>query len=184
MSKKKISSVTRLTVSAMTTALGVLFMFGASLLPAGKLGLLFLASLVIWIPLNERGGVLSAILCYLATAGVTFLIVPNKLYAGVYLIFFGLYGFLKLGLDSLIPDRIIAFIVRLIVVNGIAVLVVLIGGMILGQSVFAMIPENYDYPLYIAIPALELAFAAYELLYTFCISMFDSHLRDKIIPRK
>ena len=178
---KKISPVTRLTVSAMTTALGVLFTFAASVIPAGRLGFLFLASLVIWIPLNERGGVFSAILCYLATAGVTFLIVSNKLYDGAYLIFFGIYGFIKLGVDMLIPDRILAFIVKLILMNGLAVLAVWLGGLILEQNVFSLLPE---YPLYIAIPLLEIAFAAYELLYSFCIKMFDDHLRDIIIPRR
>ena len=63
----------------MATALGVLFMYAASLTPVGRLPFCFLASLVIWIPLNERGGLLPALLCWLATAGVTFLIVSNKL---------------------------------------------------------------------------------------------------------
>jgi hypothetical protein len=165
----------------MATALGVLFMFAASVLPTGRLAFLFLASVVIWIPLNERGGFITAFLCYLATAGVTFLLVSNKMYAGAYLIFFGLYGFMKLGVDMLIPDRIIAFVVKLILMNGLVALALWLATLILQQNVFSLIPE---YPLYIAIPVLELAFIAYELLYSFVIKVFDDKLRDVLIPRR
>lgn len=165
----------------MATALGVLFMYAASLTPVGRLPFCFLASLVIWIPLNERGGFLPALLCWLATAGVTFLIVSNKLYACAYLLFFGAYGFLKLGTDILIPDRFIAFIIKLIIMNSLTVLALWISSLVLQQNVFYMIPE---YPLYIMIPVLEIAFIAYELLYTLCIRAFDEHLRSVIIPRR
>ncbi len=178
---KRLSPTARLTSAAMTTALGVLFMFAASLVPTGRLALLFLASVVIWIPLNERGGVGMALLCYLATAGVTFLIVSNKLYVCAYLVFFGLYGFMKLGVDVVIPDRIIAFIVKLILMNGLTALGLFFASLILGQNVFSVLPE---YPLYIAIPALELAFIAYELLYSLVIKVFDDRLRDVLIPRR
>ncbi len=178
---KKISATTRLTVAAMTTALGVLFMFAASMIPAGRIGFMFLASLVIWIPLNERGGLVPALLCYLATAGVTFLIVPNKLFFGAYVLFLGAYGFIKLGADVLVRDRVIAFVVKLIIMNGLAALALFLASRFLGQNALSMLPE---YPLYFVIPALELAFAAYELLYSFCIKVFDEKLRDLLIPRR
>ena len=178
---KKLTPATRLTVAAMTTALGVLFMYAASALPFGRIGFCFLASLVIWIPLNERGGLIPALLCYLATAAVIFFIVPNKLYLGAYLLFFGLYGFLKLGVDMLIPDRIIAFVVKMILMNGLCVLALYLASLFLGQNVLSLLPE---YPLYITIPVLELAFAAYEVVYSLCIKLFDSRLRDIITPRR
>lgn len=75
---KKLSPTTRLTIGAMTTALGVLFMYASSIVPSGKLVLLFLASLVVWIPLNERGGIAAAAVCFLATALLSLLLIPNK----------------------------------------------------------------------------------------------------------
>ena len=179
--RKKISATARLTSCAMTAALGVLFMFAASMLPAGRLGFCFLASLVIWIPLNERGGLVPALLCYAATAAITFLIVPNKLFFGAYVIFIGLYGFMKLGVDMLFADRVIAFVVKLIIMNGLAALALFLASKLLGQNALSMIPE---YPLYLVIPALEIAFALYELLYSFCIKVFDEKLREIIIPRR
>ncbi len=181
MKMKKLSATARLTLGAMAAALGVLFMYAASILPSGKLVLLFLASVVIWIPLNERGGIPYAVACYLATALLTLLLVPNKLYALAYALFFGLYGFIKLGVDGAVRDRFIAFVLKMLIMNLLAAAFIWLGGLIMKQDLFSMLPE---YPLYIVIPVLEAAFVAFELLYTFAISFFDGRLRDRITPKR
>lgn len=178
---KKLSSVGRLTLGAMATALGALFMYIAYIIPSGKLLFCFLASVALWIPLNERGGVGYAIVCYIATALVSFLLIPNKLYPLAYALFFGLYGFIKLGVDSLVKDRIVAFILKLLLMNALAALIIWLGGLILKQDPFSLLPE---YPLYAVIIAIELAFVLYEIVFTFCISFFDERLRDTIISRR
>lgn len=178
---KKLSAAARLTSAAMTTALGVLFMFAAYMVPVGRLGFGFLASLVIWIPLGERGGFMPALLCFIATAAVTFLIIPNKFFFGAYVLFLGLYGFIKLGVDRLFSDIVIAFIVKLIIMNGLAALALFAASRVLGQNALSMVPE---YPLYLMIPALEAAFIVYELLYSLMIKLFDDKLRETLIPRR
>lgn len=178
---KKLSPTTRLTIGAMTTALGVLFMYAASIVPSGKLALLFLSSVVIWIPLNERGGIVTAAVCYLATAILSLLLIPNKLYPLAYALFFGLYGFIKLGVDSAVQDRFIAFILKLIIMNILAAALIWLGGLIIKQDVFSLLP---DYPLYIVIIAIEAAFILFELVYTFCISIIDTRLRGILISKK
>ncbi|MBR5947884.1 MAG: hypothetical protein IKZ82_04425 [Clostridia bacterium] len=178
---KKLSPTTRLTVGAMTTALGVLFTYAASIVPSGKLVLLFLASVVIWIPLNERGGIVSAIICYLATALLSFLLIPNKLYPLAYALFFGLYGFIKLGVDGAVHDRFIAFALKLILMNALAAAVIWLGSLIIKQDVFSLLP---DYPLYAVMIAMEVALILFELAYTFCIGIIDSRLRSILISRK
>ena len=178
---RKLSPTTRLTVGAMSTALGVLFLYAASIVPSGKLVLLFLASAVIWIPLNERGGIVSAALCYIATALLSLLLIPNKLYPLVYALFFGPYGFIKLGVDSSVHDRFIAFVLKLIIMNMLAAAVIWLGGLIIKQDLFSLLP---DYPLYAVMIALEAAFILFELAYTFCISIIDSRLRSFLVSRK
>ena len=178
---KKLSPTTRLTITAMAAALGVLFMYASSIIPSGKLALLFLASVVLWIPLNERGGVPFAFLCYIATGLLSLLLIPNKLYPLAYALFFGIYGFIKLGVDNLVHDRIIAFVLKLLIMNALAAVLIWLGGLIVKQDVFSLLPE---FPLYAIIIAMELAFIVYELVYTFCIGFFDARLRDLIIPRK
>lgn len=178
---KKLSQTTRLTIGAMTTALGVLFMYASSIVPSGKLVLLFLASLVIWIPLNERGGIAAAAVCYLATALLSLLLISNKLYPLAYALFFGLYGFIKLGVDCAVHDRFIAFILKLILMNALAAALIWLGGLIIKQDVLSLLP---DYPLYAVMIALEAAFILFELAYTFCISIIDTRLRSFLVSRK
>ncbi|MBR5087956.1 MAG: ATP-dependent Clp protease ATP-binding subunit, partial [Ruminiclostridium sp.] len=57
-----------------------------------------------------------------------------KLYFALYAGFFGLYGFIKLGVDTVIGDRIIAFIIKLIIMNAIAAAGVYFGSKIIGQN--------------------------------------------------
>ena len=69
----------------------------------------------------------------------------------------------------------------ILLMNGLCVLALYLASLFLGQNVLSLLPE---YPLYITIPVLELAFAAYEVIYSLCIKLFDSRLRDIITPRR
>ena len=104
---KKISATTKLTLSAMSTALSVVFLYAASVIPTAKLALCFLTSLMPWIPLRERGGFVYALLSYAATGAICFFLIPNKLYFAAYILFFGCYGMIKLGIDSVIRDKLL-----------------------------------------------------------------------------
>ena len=165
----------------MTTALGVLFMYAASVFPTGRIALMLLASLVIWIPLNERGGLPVALICYLATAILTLILIPNKLYPLGYVLFIGLYGFVKLGVDSFVHDRMTAFALKLIVMNLLGAAIIWLGGLILKQSVFSLMP---DYKLAVIVIVIEAAFVVYEIAYSLCIRVFDERLRDVIIHKR
>ena len=56
----------------MSTALSVVFLYAASVIPTAKLALCFLTSLMPWIPLRERGGFVYALLSYAATGAICF----------------------------------------------------------------------------------------------------------------
>ncbi|MBR4435361.1 MAG: hypothetical protein IKS90_04610 [Clostridia bacterium] len=178
---KKLTSTTKLTIGAMTTALGVLFMYAASVFPTGRIALIFLASLVIWIPINERGGLPVALVCYLATAVLTLILIPNKLYPLGYALFIGLYGFVKLGVDNFVRDRIMAFALKLIIMNLLGAAIIWLGGLILKQSVFSLMP---DYKLAVVVIVIEAVFIVYEIVYSLCVRVFDERLRDVIIPKR
>lgn len=178
---KKLSATTKLTLSAMSTALSIVFLYAASVIPTAKLALCFLTSLMPWIPLRERGGFIYALLCYAATGAICFFLIPNKLYFAAYVLFFGCYGMIKLSVDSLIRDKLIAFAVKLILCNGLAALVIFGAGKIFGLDIAAQLPE---FPLYIVIPAIEIFFIAYELIFTLCVRAFDERLRNVIVTRR
>ena len=167
--------------SAMSTALSVVFLYAASVIPTAKLALCFLTSLMPWIPLRERGGFVYALLSYAATGAICFFLIPNKLYFAAYILFFGCYGMIKLGIDSVIRDKLVAFAAKLILCNGLAALVIFGAGKLFSLDIIAQLP---NYPLYIIIPAIEIFFIAYELVFTLCVRVFDDRLRNVIITRR
>ena len=162
----------------MSTALSVVFLYAASVIPTAKLALCFLTSLMPWIPLRERGGFVYALLSYAATGAICFFLIPNKLYFAAYILFFGCYGMIKLGIDSVIRDKLVAFAAKLILCNGLAALVIFGAGKLFSLDIIAQLP---NYPLYIIIPAIEIFFIAYELVFTLCVRVFDDRLRNVII---
>ena len=77
----------------MSTALSVVFLYAASVIPTAKLALCFLTSLMPWIPLRERGGFVYALMSYAATGAICFFLIPNKLYFAAYILFFGSFAY-------------------------------------------------------------------------------------------
>lgn len=110
-----------------------------------------------------------------------FFLIPNKLYFAAYILFFGCYGMIKLGIDSVIRDKLVAFAAKLILCNGLAALVIFGAGKLFSLDIIAQLP---NYPLYIIIPAIEIFFIAYELVFTLCVRVFDDRLRNVIITRR
>ena len=176
---KRTSPAARITVGAMSAAIGVLFMFAASAVPAGKLALLFLASLVIWIPLNSEKGLLHAFLVYIATGAITFLIVPDKKFFIIYALFFGIFGMGKYIIEKFIKDKFLVFFVKLIVCNVFAGAYILLTAKLFEIDIITLLPAL---PLYVLIPLMEIAFVAYDLVYTMCAKFFDDKLRKYITP--
>lgn len=178
---KRTSATIKLTLAAMSTSIGVLCLYAASVLSTMRLALLFLSSLVIWIPLNERKGFLYGLLCYIATGMLSFFIVPDKLYPMAYLAFFGLFGFLKLGLDTLISDKFAALVLRIIVCNILVGAIIFLLGHFFEIDIFTMLPEL---PIWLIVAVIEILLVAYELIFTMCIHAFDRNLRKHIIGKR
>ncbi len=179
---RTVSPAVKLALSAMSTALGVLALYVASLLGTSRLALMFAASLMIWIPLKEKTGLLYGFLTYLATAALTYLLVPDKLYVGAYIFFFGLYGFIQLGFDSLTKLRAVSFLLKFLCCNLIAGLALGIGSLFFDLDIaLASMPGSF--PLWAIIAICEAAFIAYVLLYAFCTRVFDKELRKLIVKR-
>lgn len=176
---KKTSPAARITVGAMSAAIGVLCMFAASAAPAGKLALLFLASFALWIPLNSEKGLLYAFLVYIVTGAVTFFIVSDKKFFIIYALFFGLFGMGKYIIEKSVKDKFLAFFIKLIVCNLFAGAYIGLTSKILEIDLITLLPAL---PVYVIIPAAEIAFIAYDFIYTLCAEFFDDKLRKFITP--
>lgn len=178
---KKLSAANLLSLAAMSTALGVVALYASSVLPSLKAACLFVAGLVVWIPLNEERGLFYALLTYAATAAVAFLIVPSKAIFGLYLVYFGCYGIIKYAIDRRIHDRILSMIFKLIISNAIVASAIFIVITLFDFDIIAMLPYI---PEWIMICILEILFIAYDFIYGFFTRFFDSNIRNHIIKRR
>lgn len=178
---KKLSAANLLSLAAMSTALGVMALYASSVLPTLKAACLFIAGLVVWIPLNEERGLVYALLTYAATALITFFIIPSKIISGLYLFYFGCYGIIKFYIERRVHDRILAMIFKLIVSNVLIAASVFIAARLFDIDVITMLPY---FPEWLIICALEAFFILYDLVYGFFTRFFDSNLRSHIIKRR
>lgn len=181
---RTISPSLRLALAAMSTALGVLAIYISSILGTSRIALLFISSLMIWIPIKERGGLLYGFLTYIATSVLSYLLIPDKLYAGIYVSFFGLYGFIQLGAEKLTKKKVFSFLLKFLCCNLLIGIAFELGCLYFDLDItIAALLSSLKLPLYALIIILEAAIIAFIFLYLFCTGVFDRELRKLIIKR-
>ncbi|MDD7489214.1 MAG: hypothetical protein PUK25_05995 [Clostridiales bacterium] len=178
---RSVSNTTKLALAAMSTALSVLFLYAASILNTSRLALLFLTSLLLWIPLNEKKGFFYAFLSYAATALLSFLIIPDKSFCAAYASVFGAYCFIKFVCDK-IPSKLFAFLIKLIGCNLLAGILLLVAVFLMNMDIIALI-DSYAVEYWVVVLIAEAAFSAFILLYDFLARVFDKELRRKLVNR-
>ena len=93
-------SVRSLTRSALSAAAGVVILYLGSVLPGARLAVLCLSTLsVVFIATSCR--VFWAWGCYAVTAAAALLLLPEKMLAVIYTVFFGYYPILKFKLERI-----------------------------------------------------------------------------------
>ena len=104
-----------ITLSALFSAIAVLILYFASIWPTGQLGLVAAASLLTAAAVIETG-LLSGAYVYIVSSVLGMLLVPNRVAALLFVLFFGFYPILK----SLIERRgglVIQWVLKLLVFN-------------------------------------------------------------------
>jgi len=97
------------------TALSVIAMYGASVIPTGQLGVLAAASLF-GVAAVVEGGIPAGAAVYGGSSLLGFLLVPNKNAVLLYLLFFGYYPILKAWAEKR-KSRMAEWLIKLAVVN-------------------------------------------------------------------
>ena len=90
---RRLSGAKLISLGAMCTALGVLCLYAAAVLPTGRVALYFLASLFVYVPAAESA-YLGAVGVYLATGVLSLLILPSRAAAVPYIVLLGHFGIL------------------------------------------------------------------------------------------
>lgn len=84
----------RIAITAMLTALSLVFLYASVLLPTGQMGVVAVAGLLPAAAVVSCG-LVSGVLCWVATGLLGLLMLPGKGNALLYVIFFGLYPLVK-----------------------------------------------------------------------------------------
>jgi len=161
----------KITITAVFTALSVVFMYIASLLPSGQLGFLAAAAMF---------GVAAAIECGLGSSAAVYigasllglLIIPVKSVALIYILFFGYYPVLK-ALAEKAKSRIVEWLIKLAVMNS-----------ALAIMFFAVSEIVFD--ISFIGNSIVLAFVIFNVvfvIYDICVTYFTGFYIDKISSR-
>ena len=149
----------RLTFSASMTALGVILLLLGSMLPGMRVACAAVAGVAASLVVI-RCGLLYALLRVVATAVLSFLLVPAKELALLYAVFFGPYALVKNLIERLhrLP---LEWILKLVYCGTVAAMLFR-----LSEQVLAMVPEMLAAHFWLYLPAVLLIFAAYDIVFS------------------
>lgn len=175
----KISLSKQIALGGMVAAITVLCLYAAAMLPVGRLLPLYLASLAI-VVLSGEGAYIPALICFLASAAIAFLILPDKQPAILYALFFGHYGIIRPVIQGRVRGRVIRALLKLLYCDfflavGLYVGVYLIAGFSLTLPAWL--------PIWGAVLLAQPALLLYDMLYGAGTLLYQSHLRHALLPR-
>ncbi len=161
-----------ITFCAMLAALSVVLLLIASFLPSGQLGMAAIAGLLPAAAVISAGGRKSALICYVVTALLGFLLLPTKAAVLLYTVLFGHYAVVKSLLEQ-IKNTVLMWVCKLIVCN--ALFTVLICGF--SALFLGSLPERLQH-----IPLLYLGGSIAFVIYDLVFSMLIRYYRQRIGP--
>ncbi|MBR5236059.1 MAG: hypothetical protein IKW06_01620 [Clostridia bacterium] len=165
----------RITFSAVSLALTVICLYGASTLPTGRVAALALASLFCALCVNQYG-VRYGVALYVGASILSLLLVPKRLLVVIYILFAGYYPIVKLyieGLNKLWAE----WLVKVLYFNVILfVLYMVFKTFFLPHlsSTVVMLALHY---LGLIIVALEFLFVLYDWMLSYMIGYYNQMIR-------
>ena len=173
----------KLTVSALLSAMGVALLFVGSVIETLDLSAAALASFFCIFAVIELGNKFSWLI-FTVTGILSVVLMPYSMGGWYYLLFFGYYPILKEKFERL--PKIIAWIVKIIVLNASVILSLVVASFIFYggnlNTAFMMTFGSDGYGLYAAIgiyALVNLVFVIYDLALTRLISLYLFKLRQK-----
>ncbi len=161
----------KITLSGILLGFTVICVFLASVLPTSRLSLYAVSSLFTSIIIIEFG--LKAGWTFYAASAVLSAILIPRLEVLPYIVFFGVYGLLKLYFERL-QSRVLEYILKLVFFN----ICLLLGFIFLKE--FIMVGIKLAAPVYIVAALMEIVFLVYDYVYTLFIRFYSSTLKPKL----
>ncbi|MDO4174301.1 MAG: hypothetical protein Q4D42_06010 [Eubacteriales bacterium] len=158
-----------MTFGAIMAALGVVLLLLGSIIPGMRLSCVAIAS-VLAAMVFVRCGFGYALLCVIATALLSFLLVPAKEVGLLYAVFFGPYALIKNGIERL-HNLPLEWVVKLAYCGVTAVLLFWFS-----DQVLAMVPELLAAHLWLYLPVILILFAVYDIVFSKLIAYLSHYL--------
>lgn len=162
----------KISLGAIITVISVILMYATTVLPTAKIFLLSLSSFLIAILIIESGKS-TAMLSFISTSIIGFVLLPNKLLLIPFVSFLGYYPIAKLYIER-INNLLVEWILKLILFNISAYL-----NYILFTSVFA---KDLEIPFAIGFVALglQIVFIVYDYMFSMFIHYYNTKLRKYV----
>ncbi len=161
----------KISLGGILLAFTVISVFLASVLPTSKLSLYAISSLFISVIIIEFGAK-SGWVFYLASSILSAILVP-RLEVIPFIVFFGIYGLLKLYIERL-NSRVLEYVLKIVYFN-----ICLILGLLFVKEII-LDGINLSAPIYIIAALLEVVFIIYDYVYTLFIRFYGSSLKPKL----
>ncbi|MGI6161567.1 MAG: hypothetical protein ACOYJD_06000 [Christensenellales bacterium] len=156
-------------LAAMFSSLGLLFLYAATIVPTGRIGLYAIAAFFVAGLANE-GEVGLAWMQYIVVSTLGMLLVPDWTRVLPYVIFFGHYAIFKYYIESRFRSSLIGWLLKFLVFNGFMAIVMLVA-----QAV--LFPKGMPLPLWAVIAIAQPAFLIYDIAFTGVIRLYEDNIR-------
>ena len=157
---------------AVMAALSVVFIYLASVFPTGRLGFVAVSSLF-GIAAVIESGMIAGVMVYIVSSLLALLLVPNKLIALIYVMFFGYYPVLK-SLAERVKSRVLEWAIKLAVFNGALTLMMLtIKGILIPQAAESI-------PMAVIYIGVNIVFAVFDFGVTKLIAFYLNRISKNI----
>lgn len=178
----------KLTISAMFTALGVIFNCAGSVIEVLDITCAFISSIFVLLALHEFGSFYPWLI-YIATGLLSVIIFPQGVASWVFVAYIGYYPMLKKTCEKLSSP--IAWLIKILSLNiALAIAVVILNFVFFGFGSFKTIPEAFykifgdpmfgKWFAYLFYASVNFVFVLYDIALTRTIKIYNLKLRDKM----
>ncbi|MBO4563038.1 MAG: hypothetical protein J5772_05455 [Clostridia bacterium] len=180
---KRLSPGLMLAGLGMSAAISLLMLFAAGVVRpiALSAACLFLASLMTWVPIREEHAYLFASIEYAFVSGAALIICRGSVWTYLYILLFGAYAIIRFYLRTHIDDRFLTVLIRLLIFNVMSAVGLAFAQFVLHYDAMTLVPHLSVYAVFGIVQGI---FIVFMLLYKFFAYLFDSALRNILLPRR
>lgn len=171
MNEKPTNKSTNIARGGLFTALGVLFLYFSTIIPTSKLYVLGLASCIIPMSIMMTN-IKNGFIIYAATSLLSLLIVGFKGNVIAYILFFGLYGFIKFYVERL-RNTPLEIVLKLLFFN------LSLGVIYMLSKLFFQNLINLNISLYLALFMAQFIFIVFD----YVLTLFIDYVNRRLINR-